>query len=150
MDSDEETALAVVSLVLAPKIKNKKKRKKRIVWVKPWLQRRSYLGCFDTLLKELRSKDEAEYKRFLRMTPQIFDELLELVEEDITKENTRFRDAIPTSIKLAITIKFLATGMSYSELAYQFRVHKSTIAKFVPEVCEVIYNRLKEDYMKVR
>ena len=118
--------------------------------MKNWLQRRSYLGCFDTLLKELRSEDEAEYKRFLRMTPQIFDELLELVEEDITKENTRFRDAIPASIKLAITIKFLATGMSYSELAYQFRVHKSTIAKFVPEVCEVIYNRLKEDYMKVR
>ena len=150
MDSDKETALAVVSLVLALKIKNKKKIKKRIVWVKNWLQRRSYLGCFDTLLKELWSEDEAEYKRFLRMTPQIFDELLELVEEDITKENTRFRDAIPASIKLAITIKFLATGMSYSELAYQFRVHKSTIAKFVPEVCEVIYNRLKEDYTKVR
>ena len=36
-------------------------------------------------------------------------------------ENTRFRDAIPASIKLAITIKFLATGMSYSELAYQFK-----------------------------
>ena len=150
MDSDEETALAVVSLVLALKIKNKKKRKKRIVWMKPWLQRRSYLGCFDTLLKELRSEDEPEYKRFLRMTSQIFDELLELVEEDITKENTRFRDATPASIRLAVTIKFLAMGMSYSELAYQFRVHKSTIAKFVPEVCEVIYNRLKEDYMKVR
>ena len=59
MDSDEETALAVASLGLALKIKNKKKRKKRIVWVKPWLQR-SYLGCFDTLLKELRSEDEAE------------------------------------------------------------------------------------------
>ena len=75
---------------------------------------------------------------------------MELVEEDITKENTRFRDAIPTSKKIAITIKFLAMGMSYSELAYQFRVHKSAIAKFVPEVCEVIYNRLKEDYTKVR
>ena len=149
MDSDEETVLAVVSLVLALKIKNKKKRKKQIVWVKPWLQRRSCLGCFDTLLKELRSEDEAEYKRFLRVTTQIFDKLLELV-EDITKENTRFSDAIPASIKLAITIKFLATGMFYSELAYQFRVHKSTIAKFVSDVCEVIYNRLKEDYMKVR
>ena len=94
MDNDEETALAVVALVLALKIKNKK-RKKRMVWVKPWLQRRSYLGCFDTLLKELRSEDKAEYKCFLRMTPQIFDELLELVEEAITKENARFRDAIP-------------------------------------------------------
>ena len=88
-------------------------------------------------------------KRFLRMTPQIFDELLELV-EDITKENTRFRDAIAAKIKLAITIKFLATGMSYSEFAYQFIVHKSMMAKFAPEVCEVIYDRLKEDYMKVR
>ena len=108
------------------------------------------MGCFDTPLKELRSEDEAEYKRFLRMTPQTFDELLELVEEDITKENTRFRDANPASRKLAITIKFLATGMSYSELAYQFRVHKSTAVKFVPEVCKVIYNRLKENCMKAR
>ena len=88
-------------------------------------------------------------KRFLRMTPQIFDKLLEFV-EDITKENTRFRDAIAAKIKLAITIKFLAMGMSYSEFAYQFRVHKSIMAKFASEICKVIYDRLKADYMKVR
>ena len=72
------------------------------------------------------------------MTPQVFDEFLELVNENIKKENTKFRDAIPASIKLAITIKFLATGMCYSELSYQFRVHQSTISKFVPEVCGTI------------
>lgn len=33
------------------------------------------------------------------MTPEDFDELFELVKEDITKENTNFTDAIPAKHK---------------------------------------------------
>ena len=46
------------------------------------------------------------------MTPDNFNELelLKLIETDIQKQNTHLRDAIPAKIKLAVTLRFLATG----------------------------------------
>ena len=51
MESDEETAAVIVPLLLVNK--NKKKRK-RSVWVKPWLGRRINLGLYEMLVQELR------------------------------------------------------------------------------------------------
>ena len=59
-----------------------KKRKKRCAWRKPWLQRREKFGVYDTLIQELRSEDELEYKMVSAnessMSPEAFDELLNL------------------------------------------------------------------------
>ena len=74
------------------------------------MTRRNKLGVDNTLLQEFRLEDEDEYKRFLRMTPDNFNELLKLIETDIQKQNTYLRDAIPAKIKLAVTFRFLATG----------------------------------------
>ena len=113
------------------------------------MSRRTNLGVYDTLLQELRSEDEGEYRKFLRMTPENFDELLELIKADISKYDTNMRDSIPANIKLAATVRYLATGESYSELQYQFRIHSSTLGKFIPLVCEAIHKRLRDKYMKV-
>ena len=94
-------------------------------------------------------KDEGEYKKLLRMTAEIFDDLLNLIERDIKKKSTIMRDPIPPNIKLAATIRFLSTGANYAELQHIFRIHQSTISKFIPEVCEAIYTRLKDTYLKV-
>ena len=59
------------------------------------------------------------------------------------------REPISPEINLVMTIRFLATGSSYMDLACQYRVHKSTISKFIPEVCDALYEGLHEEYMKV-
>ena len=125
------------------------KRKKRVCWIKSWLNRRQQLGIYDTLLQELRFEYEEDYKKYLRMNANNFDEILSIIANDITKQDTNMREAIPPKIKLAATLRFLSTGATYSDLQFEFRVHKSTLGKFIPEVCEVIYKRLKDDYMKV-
>nr|CAI5842890.1 unnamed protein product [Callosobruchus analis] len=51
-------------------------------------------------------------------------------------------------MRLAITLRFLATGDSYKSLMYLFQVSYSTISLIVPEVCEAISSVLK-DYIKV-
>ena len=84
------------------------------------------------------------YKNYLRMSVDNFNEILTLVKDDLTKQNTHLRESIPAEVKLAITLRYLATGNTYTDLQYQFRVHKSTISGFVPKVCEVIYEKLKE------
>ena len=150
MDSDNEcAAAAVVVAILIKKRKRLRKKRERSVWVKPWLSRRNELGADRTLLREFRLEDDEEYKKFLRMSPENFDELLRLVEFDIQKQDTVLREAIPASMKLAATIRFLSTGSNYADLQHLFRIHKSTLSKFIPEVCEALYKQLKDNYLKV-
>ena len=75
------------------------------MWVKSLLGRRINLSLYETLVQELRFEDESEYKKLLRMTPLNFDEILGLIQEDITKTNTNMRDSIRANIKLAATIQ---------------------------------------------
>ena len=119
------------------------------MWVKPWLKRREERGIYDTLVREFRLEEELEYKKFLGMDPNTFDELFQLIEANIAKQNTVMRDAIPAKVKLAVTIRFLSTGASYADLQYSFRIHKSTLSKIIPEVCKAIYENLKDKYLKV-
>ena len=83
-------------------------------------------------------EDPLEFKQFLRMDSETFDELLGLVGRSITKQNTIMRDALDLKLKLAVTIRFLATGTCYSDLQHLFRIHKSTLSKIIPEVCDAL------------
>ena len=58
------------------------------------------------------------------------------------------REAIPAHDKLCATLRFLASGASYKDLMYSFRIASSTISKFVPKVCNAIYCVLEEEYLK--
>ena len=51
--------------------------------------------------------------------------------------------------KLAVTLRFLATGESYESLMYQYRIHCTTIGSFIPEVCRAIYQCLKDEYLTI-
>ena len=84
------------------------------------------------------------------MNPENFDELLDLIKEKITKQDTQMRQAISPELKLAITLRYLATGNTFTDLAYYFRVHRSTISKFIPDVCDALYEGLKDIYLNVR
>ena len=63
--------------------------------MKPWLKRRKNLEFYETLLAELRLKDEYNYNIILRMTSENFEEIFQLIKDDITKENTKLRELIP-------------------------------------------------------
>ena len=129
--------------------REKQNRKKRSACVEPWLTRRTEFGAYSNLLNEFRIEDLIEYQKFLRISPEIFDELLGLIRSSITKQNTVMRDALSPSIKLAATIRFLVTGASYTDLQHLFRINKSTLARIIPEVCSAIYENLKDQYMQV-
>lgn len=63
----------------------------------------------------------------------------------ITKDDTFCRRALTTAIKLAITLRFLATGDSYKSLMCGFRVADSTMSTMIPEVCEAIITEYKDE-----
>ena len=103
MDADQESAAAAVVIGVLLKRRKSKQRKKRSVWVKPWLQRRNKLGVYHTLLQELRMEAGEEYKQFLRMSPELFDELLILVE--VTSQ--RHVSSLQVLIKKSFSSAFL-------------------------------------------
>jgi hypothetical protein len=57
------------------------------------------------------------------------------------------REAIPAGERLALTLRFLATGESYSSLHYQFRISVSSIALIVPEVCKAVFDVMKDEFL---
>ena len=81
--------------------------------MKSWLKRRKNLGFYGTLLAELRLQDQCDCKNYLQMIFEIFEEILEMVIDDITKENIKMKDPTPPRLPLAATMDYLSTGESY-------------------------------------
>ena len=93
-------------------LKRRRKRdKKRRVWMKTWVGRRDEQGCYNNLVKELAAEDAGSFKHFARLYPALFDTLVHLVSPLIVKQNTNYPAAISPAKRLAVTLRFLATGM---------------------------------------
>nr|CAI5867144.1 unnamed protein product [Callosobruchus analis] len=59
------------------------------------------------------------------------------------------RKPITPGERLAVTLRYLATGDSYKSLMYLFRIPQTTIARIIPECCDAIYDCLQAKYLKV-
>ena len=135
------TAGAFVAMHVAgllPLTKKKKKQKKRSVWVRPYLLRRSNQGYYENLMVELERENPNLYKNFMRLDAAMFHDLVDQLTPHIKKKKTNFRKPLDPGLKVAITLRFLATGESFKSLGYQFRVAPNTISCFVPAVCRAI------------
>ena len=58
------------------------------------------------------------------------------------KHDTTYHDALEPGLTLAATLRYLATGNSYVDLAYNFSVADKSISIFVPEVCQAILDEI--------
>lgn len=126
------------------------RKKQRKAWRKEWVGRRDDEGFCAKLYRELRSEEPALYHNFLRLTFEQFDQLLSLVAPLISKEDTVMRKSISPADRLVLTLRFLATGDSFSTLQYTFRIPQTTISRIIPEVLDAIYTVLVGEYLKVQ
>ena len=137
------TACLCISIATCIRKRRRKRHKMRAVWIKPWIATRQADGAFHKLLKDL-VKDPHHYRNFLRVDLANFETLLAAVEPKISKKDTSMRPSIPPAEQLAVTLRFLATGESYTSLQYQFRIGKSTLSTLIPGVCEALSTSLAE------
>lgn len=125
----------------------KRNKRKRRWWMKKLYLNRLQYGV--RLLEDMRYEAVVDtIKNFTRVSPTEFESLKLLIEPRVMKMNTQFREAISVTERLAITLRFLATGDSYTSLQYLFRVSKQSISRIVPEVCDALCDALK-DWVKV-
>ncbi|KAL1489251.1 hypothetical protein ABEB36_014184 [Hypothenemus hampei] len=80
-----------------------KKRKVRRWWVRPINRRKRLKSDYYHLYKEMRAGDPDCFFNYTRMSIEMFDELLSLVKENLTKNS--FRESISPECRLLITIR---------------------------------------------
>ena len=217
------------AIILAAIIRERQRaneRRQRRWWVRPWLERRVLFGHYHTLMQELERESQGDFVNYLRMPPEMFQELLLRVSARIQKNSRyiapifpflliplflqicmflkcllnhqfdiqtwylstiiqslnnkithytyftyfacdfillmiiwyniknyissvcRSRPSLDPGLKLAITLRYIATGNSYKSLQYSFRVAHNTIAVFIPEVCQAIVDELQDEVFK--
>ncbi len=109
------------------------------------LQRRTLYGQYERLMSELEVEDPAAFKNFLRVEPAMFREMLNQLGSAIAKQDTFYRKLLHPGLRLAITLRFLATGDSYNSLMYGFCVAHNTISCIVSEECAAIIQEYQDE-----
>ena len=57
-------------------------------------------------------------------------------------------DVVSTYERLAVTLRFLATGNSFRSFSFSYRMGRRTISEIVIECCRAIYDVMKPLYMQ--
>ena len=117
MRNEEELLLVAAALLIQHNHQRRQERRRigrirrapRSEWVKPWLLRRPILGLYENLLQELNSEDIREYQNFIRVPPELFMDIVHRVGPRIRKSHTNFRPPLEPGLKIAITLRYLAT-----------------------------------------
>ncbi|KAL2095653.1 hypothetical protein ACEWY4_007801 [Coilia grayii] len=85
--------------------------------------------------------------RYFRMTTDQMEQLLLHIGPDPTRHTTAYRKPIEAKQRLAVTLRFLATGDSFSSLAFSYRMGESAVALCVEETCKAVVRRLLSSQM---
>ena len=131
---DEYILFSTGYLTLKRRIRRKKERetrKKRKMWVQEIYKQRNESGIYQNLVLEMALGDRELYFNYMRISP----ESLNVVGPITSKEDTRFRKAIPSVERLCLTVHYLAYGGSKQSLSFSFRIAKPTICSIINETC---------------
>ena len=110
MSRRKRLSVAYASLVAIILLRKRRRRRNRRVWTREWILNRERQGAFHQLMKEMRMCDTSSYRNFVRMNAATFEELLAVIAPQITFHDTVLRQAICPAERLAVTLRFLATG----------------------------------------
>ncbi|KAK8761308.1 hypothetical protein V5799_027424 [Amblyomma americanum] len=117
-------------------------------WTRPIWQNRKEESVFYTVMPLLISGDPEYFKKYYRMTPEKFEGLHSLLEEHLTKPYV-VREPLPSRARLAITLRYLVSGMYMQDVALEFRVGISTVSATVHSTCRLLWTTLQPLYLKV-
>ena len=100
-------------------------------------------------MAELRKEDTKDFRNFMRMPPDMFDEIVFKLTPSLTKTTTYMREPLEPGLKVAITLRHLASGSSYKDMSYAWRLPHNTISIVVREVCQAIIDVYNDELMKL-
>ncbi|KAM4049198.1 uncharacterized protein ACNLHF_007157 [Anomaloglossus baeobatrachus] len=98
------------------------------------------------LLRELQDTHPHDFRNYLRMSEEYFLYIVSKVKPYIARKDTVMRPAVPVEERVAVTLRFLATGRSLTDIQYSSAISRSLLSSLIPETCVAIINSLR-DYM---
>ena len=156
MSECENALMAAAAVVIL--CGSQRRRRPRRLWSRPSLLINKNSAGHKDVIESIIEDDDCVFPRsinekgvfqnFFRMTRTDFKTLLQMIGADICKSDTKFRQSISVTERLGVTLRFLATGDSYSSLGCTFKISKQAISVIVPEVYDALIGALS-DYIKV-
>ncbi|CAL9692929.1 unnamed protein product [Knipowitschia caucasica] len=95
-------------------------------------------GVLEQLLVE-----DSSFSSLIGLSRCQFEEVLRLVGEKLTLQDTNYRKSIPAATRLCIGLRFLRSGQHFHAVAETFRVALSSVCKIVPQVVAVLCSDLQ-------
>ncbi|XP_050314948.1 uncharacterized protein LOC126749314 isoform X1 [Anthonomus grandis grandis] len=132
-------------LLLLFVLQNLRKKKS---WIHEINENRESFGEYHTLVNLL-IKDANRFHMYFRMSRDQFESLHGKIEERIKKIDTTFRRAICTRERLAVFLRFLATGNSFRSLGFSYKMGFSTVREIIKEVAKAIKELLASEFLPI-
>ncbi|KAJ4433263.1 hypothetical protein ANN_15522 [Periplaneta americana] len=145
---EEENSNEIVRDVQPRNLTKRKLETKRRWWQTLLYESHNQYSGTD-LLHDLRRMESGQFHNFCRISETDFEILLCKIRPKISKKDIGWREAIPIQERLALTLRYLATGNSCTSLMYLFEVSKQLITRIVLEVCTATIGELG-DFIKFR
>uniref|UniRef100_A0A1A7W9J8 DDE Tnp4 domain-containing protein n=1 Tax=Iconisemion striatum TaxID=60296 RepID=A0A1A7W9J8_9TELE len=120
--------------------------RRRRLWVNPLNRLRSEQGDFHRLVAELRL-DAKRHHEYFRMSAEQMDGLLSIIGPELQKQSTNYRAAIEPKQRLAVALRYLASGDSLISLASSYRLGHSTVSNSVHMVCAAIEKLMMQQHL---
>ncbi|KAJ8883945.1 hypothetical protein PR048_015801 [Dryococelus australis] len=111
-------------------------RHDRLHWVHPINERRERVGLFNTLFEKLRN-DENKFFNYFRMSIASYDVIHIRLKDVLQRQNTKMRNCIQPVEMLAVA--YLASGRTFNDIHYTYRIGVFTARKIVRDVCKAIW-----------
>ncbi|CAM4316468.1 unnamed protein product [Leuciscus chuanchicus] len=94
----------------------------------------------------MHAMDEEKYHQYFRMSAAKFDFLARRIGERIQHSRTH---SAPISVaeRLAVTLRYLASGCSQVSVAASYRLGSCTVSTIIPEVCKAIWDTLQPEFV---
>jgi hypothetical protein len=97
-------------------------------------------------MQEMELVDPESFRKMLRVEPQMFYELQERLSDRLRSHSAR--PSISVGLQLAVTLKYLATGVDYQTLMHGFLVAHNSCSKIVKKVCKAIIDEYQEELIR--
>lgn len=130
--------------------RRRRRRQRRSCWVRSWLteEERHDHSHYYNIVQKLKNEEPNIFQNYMRMPGQLFDEILDRIRHRIVGEGSNYRTSLEPGLKLALTLRHLATGDQYPSMAFNYRVSKSAIHYIVPKVCKAIIAEYRDEVFK--
>ncbi|XP_055919377.1 putative nuclease HARBI1 isoform X2 [Eupeodes corollae] len=147
---EKSIIIAATSVLILTRIclRRRRKMKRRLFWVNPYLQGRSSFGRFNDFDDMMNYP--ASFRENFHMSYEQFHYIYDKIETHLKPVKYSRADIIPAKAKLAMVLEFLACGSLQRHIASVYRVSKQAFGLIVDQVCIAICTEMSDEMPKMR